>query len=359
MTVVGVSGCTALLLTGFGIRDSIDGMVDLQFGRITYYQTTVILEQDDSSATSSELNRKLQDETLLYVHLAAIDVWSDNNDASSLISYIAIPELPDKAGKFYGLHDVSKSQSLKIPEQGALITQRLAAVLGVGVGDYFEFALSDGRRGSEQVVGIVENYVYSYVYISPDSYSRLFSSEPYYSCVLLRSDKIGADLDALFSDISSTDNVRSLMPTTQLRGIVDQVVVNMTAVVWLIIGTSALLALVVLYNLSSINITERVRELATLKVLGFFKRELSSYISRETTILTLLGLAFGLVWGVVMHRYVMDSIEVNDIVFSRVINPISFAVSLLIPLVCSAVIALAMRPRLNRIEPVVELKSFE
>ena len=359
MTVIGVAGCTALLLTGFGIRDSIDGMVDLQFGKVTYHQTTIMLEQDGNSATDNELNRKLKDETSLYVHIAAIDVWTADHDASSLISYITVPELPDKAGEFYGLHDVSGKQSLKVPERGALITQRLATVLGVGVGDYFEFSLSNGRRGTEQVAGIVENYVYNYVYISPDSYVRLFSEDPAYICVLMRSDKTRADLDALFSDISSTGNVRSLMPTTQLRGIVDQVVINMTAVVWLIITTAALLALVVLYNLSSINITERVRELATLKVLGFFKREVSSYISRETTILTLIGLAFGVVWGVVMHRYVMDSIEVDDIMFSRLIEPLSFGVSLLIPLLCSAVIALAMRPRLNRIEPVTELKSFE
>jgi putative ABC transport system permease protein len=359
MTVVGVAGCTALLLTGFGIRDSIDGMVDLQFGRVSYHQTTIILGQGGNSAVDSELNRRLKDESSLYVHISAIDVWTESRDASSLISYITVPERPDKAGEFYGLHDAAAGQSLRVPERGALVTQRLATVLGLGVGDYFELALSDGRRGKEQVAGIVENYVYNYIYISPNSYLKLFSEHPSYYCVLMRSDKTGDELDSLFADIASTDNVRSLMPTTQLREIVDQVVVNMAAVVWLIIATAALLALVVLYSLSSINITERVRELATLKVLGFFKHEISSYISRETTILTLLGLAFGVVWGVVMHRYVMDSIEVNDIVFSRIIYVSSFGLSLLVPLACSAVIALAMRPRLKRIEPVVELKSFE
>jgi putative ABC transport system permease protein len=364
MTIVGVAGCTALLLTGFGIRDSADSMVGLQYGEVAHYQATLVLKEGSDSHEDTVLNKTIADYETAYAQMAAMDVSAGERTNKGIITYLFVPENPEELEGLISFRDRISHEPLEFPAQpgaapSALITERLAKVLDVSAGDTIKIGRPRGQVADVRVAGVVENYVYNYIYLSPSSYEILFREAPVYSSLVLRTDATGGAFDALMTEVATDDNVATILPVSQLRTIMDQVIASMTAVVWLLIAAASLLALIVLYSLSSINITERARELATLKVLGFLRREVSSYISRETTMLTLLGLILGLIGGIFLHQFVMASIEVNEIMFARTILPQSFLFAALITLVCSAAVAFIMRFRIKRIEPVSTLKSNE
>jgi putative ABC transport system permease protein len=364
MTVLGVTGCAALLLTGFGLRDSISGLIDAQFEDITHYETTIMLKEGSGAAAKTALNTKLSGDDAAYVHVADSDASAGDRTNTGFITYLYVPEDPEGLNRFLTFRErVGHAPIAFPPDQqsspSAVISERLATVLDLRIGDTMRFTPTGMEQTEVRVSGVTENYIYNYIYITPADYQALFGESPTYSSVIVDSDLPQEDFDALVADLLGLDDVASAVNVSQAREISKIMVDNLSAIVWTIIFVACLLALIVLYNLVNINITERERELATLKVLGFSRYEVDAYISRETTILTVLGAAVGLAVGIFLHRYVMVSIEVNEVMFSRTILPQSYLYAAAFTLGCGFLIRLAMRPRLNKIDPVSSLKSVD
>jgi putative ABC transport system permease protein len=240
-----------------------------------------------------------------------------------------------------------------------ILTEQLAKTLHVSAGDRIDIGIKDMAKKEVRVAGVTENYISNYIYITPASYETLFGSVPEYTSILLKTDMPEDRLDSLLARAGEDGNVTGTSSIAPAREVVDMIVENLAGVVNLIILVAAMLAFVVLYNLTNINITERERELATLKVLGFYPREVAAYISRETMILTVIGAGAGLVGGIFFHDYVMSSVELDNFMFPRLIMPQSYAYAAVFTIICSFIIGLCMRPRLNRIDPVGSLKSVE
>jgi putative ABC transport system permease protein len=364
MTILGVAGCAALLLAAFGLRDSIAGLVDLQFEDISPYQATIMLKESSNAAADTDLNNKLAGYNALYMHVAAADVSAADRTNSGFVTYLYVPEDPAELSRAFTFRERAGQAPVAFPPEqqdgpSAVITERLATVLGLRAGDTMQLTPTGMQPTDVRVAGVTENYVYNYVYVTPADYQALFGEPPAYATVIVDSDLPQEDFDMRMADIVGTENVTSALSVSQIREIMDGVVANMSVVVWAIIFVACLLALIVLYNLVNVNITERERELATLKVLGFTRQEVVAYISRETTILTMFGTAVGLGVGIFLHRYVMASIEVNEVMFSRVILPQSYLYAVAFTLGCSFLIRLVMRPRLKNIDPASSLKSVE
>ncbi|MDR2156314.1 MAG: FtsX-like permease family protein [Clostridiales Family XIII bacterium] len=363
MTIIGVAGCTALLLTGFGLQDSVDGVVDLQYGEVSHARATLLLNHASGAAEETPLNAGSDGYDIAYAHLAAVDASAGSRNNNGLVTYLYVPEDAEALNGFLSFRERRGHKPVLFPPAGeapaAVITERLANAMGVKAGDEIAFSPPDMKEVSVRVAGVTENYVYNYIYLTSEAYKTLFGIAPTFTSVALKSDLPEADFNDLLAELVATENVTSALPVSQLREIMDQVIANMSAVVWLIIVVASALALVVLYNLVNINITERERELATLKVLGFYRREVAAYIFRETTTLTIIGILIGLVCGVFLHNYVIASIEVNEVMFARLILPKSYGFAIAFTLGCSLLIGLLMLPRLKRIDPVGSLKSVE
>ena len=236
----------------------------------------------------------------------------------------------------------------------------MASTLGVQVGDTVTLDDGDGNLAAFQVSGICEHYVYNYVYMSAASYTEGFGAEPEWNAVMTR---LTDDSEAARSDLSARllelDEVGSLSFTADTEAMVLNMLESIDAVVVLIIVCAASLAFVVLYNLTNINIAERVKEIATIKVLGFYDREVDAYVNRESVALTLIGALFGLAGGVVLHRFVILTVEVDAVMFGRSIQPLSFVYALALTILFSAVVNLVMGRRLKHISMVESMKAPE
>ncbi|MDR3307844.1 MAG: ABC transporter permease, partial [Coriobacteriales bacterium] len=351
MTVVGVAGCTAILVAGFGIQDSMRSVVGLQYGDISHAKATIMLTVPSSSTADTALNQELAAYDTAYAYLTAVDVMAGDRNNNGLVTYLYVPEQAPGFNRFTTFRQRIGHVPISFPPAdaaapAAILTERLAKALGVGVGDTVAFGLPGEAPKEIAVAGVMENYVYNYLYLSPASYERLFGTPPLFSSVVLDTDLPPEDLDALMTNLLSTQNVALVLPVSTLQEVLDKAVTNMSSVVWLMILAAAVLAFVVLYNLITINITERMRELATLKVLGFFSREVFFYVFRETFALTAIGMLLGLVVGIFLHGYIMDSVEVNEIMFGRIIEPASFALAAVFTLGCSILVSIFMIPRL-------------
>lgn len=362
MTIVGVAGCTALLLTGFGLRDSITGIVPLQYGGIDRYDMVASLSDPSSAQADTPLNEALPDMgDGLYTMSAPIDAKSDRGDNIGMTTYVYVAEEPERLSEFIHFHTRENQEPIAFPQgDGAVITEKLATRLKVDVGDEFDMWLVNEAPVKVRVAGIMENYVQNYVYLTPDTYQSLFGKAPEYDTLLLRLPENptmteGETLAALVE----TEGVAGAVDITSFSDEITDMLDSLNAVVWLIILSAGALAMVVLYNLTNINITERVREIATLKVLGFYNKEVSNYVYRENILLTLIGTAFGLVLGIFLHQFVITTAEVDVVMFRRVVMPLSYVWSILFTLACAWLVNLIMLPRLRRVDMVESLKSAE
>jgi len=370
MTVIGITGCSALLLTGFGIKDSISGIADFQYGVVMQYDATFYLDEPSDSEDDSDLNDELS------IYGKSIYFMQKNADASKGVNTsegmpisIYVPEDPEKINDFISFRDRSSGKPVSFPpenteEPSVVISEKLANTLMAEIGDTIKFGETDGKKQEAVLAGITENYIYNFIYITPADYKKLFAEEPEFNAVILMIDEDTVTgeirgIDGIAESIIKIDNVISATTANFIRALVDNIVSNLSVVVWVIISVSGMLALIVLYNLTNINICERERELATLKVLGFYRKEISAYISKETLVLTMIGILLGLFAGVYLHRYLMAEVEVNDIMFGRVVKTVSYFYTGLFTLACAFVIRLIMQPKIDRIEPVVSLKSPE
>jgi putative ABC transport system permease protein len=365
MTLIGVMGCTALLLTGFGLRNSITGVAVRQFDAIKLQDAEVVLRAASASAEDSGLNGILADFdcSALYYRELQIDAVSEKVHSTTLTINLFIPEDLDAIPTFLHLNNVRSAGELTLKPGGVIITEKLAEWLKLSPGDTITIRTvrTDGgnREAALTVEGISENYVGHIVYIAPETYEREFGTAPEYDGVLLKFNG-GYEREEILTSILAVDNVLSALDISVFRSTVADMLKSMDTLVWIIIGSATALAFVVLYNLTNINITERIRELATLKVLGFYEIEVRRYVYRESRVLTVFGLLLGLVGGIFLTQYVIVTAEVDNIMFLRgAITPLSYALSVVITLVSAELVHIVMRRALTRINMVDSLKSTE
>lgn len=360
MTVIGIGGCTALLLTGFGLSDSINGIVGKQFEDLQ--STDLMLSiKSQASVDDASLNQFLTTEMSesVYIRQTTVDAVCGNETFSV---YLVVPEDADKMNDFMTFRHRVGGESVTFPNaDGVLVTEKMASKLGLEKGDTFTLKSGD-EEGVEVSVGdICENYVYNYVYMSADAYTACFGSEPEYNMVWGKylSDLTPQQEEDLCQRALQLDQVEGVTSLSQTQDSVSDMLQGLNAVVVLIVICASALAFIVLYNLTNINITERIREIATIKVLGFRDKEVNAYVYRENVVLTVIGMVVGLVLGVFLHAFVIVTAEVDMVMFVRTISPWSYVFAALLTLLFAGFVSFVTYFSLKKVDMIESLKSVE
>ncbi|MDL2323764.1 FtsX-like permease family protein [Ruminococcaceae bacterium OttesenSCG-928-A16] len=362
MTVIGVAGCTALLLTGFGLKDSIAGIAGQQYGVIDKYDMMVYTEDATSGAADTRLNKELQ--TLgqsMYVSQDAIEAKSANGNSAGMTVNAFTMETPEEIDTFVHFQNRQTGASIPFPQgEGVVVTEKLASRLKIEEGDTIELGRTSEKTTPVTVVGIMENYIINYVYMTPATYQKVFEQPPEFKTALLKLNPGTQQSNSeILSGLVNTRGVAGAASVLSMTGQVDDMLESLNQVIWVIVAAAAMLAIVVLYNLTNINITERVREIATLKVLGFYNGEVAGYVFRENVLLTLISIAVGLVGGIFLHRFVIVTAEIDEVMFRRIIEPLSYVWAGLFTMLANGAVSLVMARKLKKIDMVESLKSAE
>ena len=359
MTIVGIAGCTALLLLGFGIRDSITHLVTNQYEDIFQYNMTAQLGEAEttlSDGTRAILNDKSRVEEWMLASLHSADIENENGDTMN--GYVMLPENVETLPDLITLRDRRTHDPVSFGKDSVVLTEKLARELGISVGGKVVLQNDAGKRVSFTVTGITENYVYHYAYIDPALYEQVTGDDVSYNEVCGRTAD-GADEQALSDALQAQTDITTVSYTDTAAASFEETIQALNAIILVIIFFAGALSFIVLYNLTNINITERQRELATLRVLGFHHREAAGYIYRETAILTGIGCAIGLVAGIFLHQFTITTVEVDACMFGRTIAPLSYIWSILLTGAFTAIIDLVMAPKFQKIDMVESLKSVD
>ena len=361
MTVIGIGGCTALIVTGFGIHESIFSILNQQFDHVFLYDATLGLDKHAGADKLAQVEDYLDQSPWVEDYLLTSSSVLEASSGGPLQNvYLFAVEDQERFGQFIHLGHRLDDGEISLPDDGVVLTEKLSELLEVSIGDAITLD-DDGTRVEARVADIAENYVSHYVYMSDSCYRALFGQEPERNEMLLRyAGGAGeAESDAVSADLMALDGVDSYSYIATLR---DNFTESMEAIdyaVVIIITAAAALAFVVLYNLTNINITERVRELATLKVLGFFDREVTAYVYRENLFLTLFGIVLGLVMGRFLHAWVVLTVEVEMVMFGRTAPPYAYWLAAALTVVFSAAVNIAAHFKLKKVDMVESLKTVE
>ena len=360
MTVIGIGGCTALIVTGFGLRDSILSIMDLQYDEIYAYNATVGLDSKITDAQLDAVTGQLADmeqvSDFLPCRQAAVDFCGAERTVSG--NLVAVPD-DDTLSRFVHLRHRSDHTPVELPADGLVLTEKLAELLDVKVGDQVVLD-GDDRRVTATVVAITEHYIMHYAYLTDGYYQQLFGHPPEDNVVLLSyEDQTQQASDAVSSALVQLDGVTSVNRVEDTRSTFTSSLESVDYAVVVVIISAAALAFVVLYNLTNINITERMRELATLKVLGFYERELNSYVFRESVWLTVFGVAIGLVMGKLLHQWLVLTVEIDMLMFGRSALPVSYGYAVILTFLFSLLVNQTAKHKLRKIDMVESLKTVE
>lgn len=357
MTVIGISGCTALLLTGFGLNDSICNIVNLQFDEICTYDAVLGLQDGDSEEELDKLLSKNGIEEYVYSNQETVTVPGVSNLSTV---YLQVPEKYERLYDFVTFRSRETREIIPAEKDKVIITEKLAEKAGVDAGGEITLRNGNNEEVTLKVGGVAENYIYNYVYIPPELYEKCFGKPEYYNMVLLKTSFIDdVTKNESFEELLAVESVVMLHDFEETKSSLEHTFDSIGYIVWVLVFSAGALAIVVLYNLININIAERQKEIATLKVLGFHNRETAAYVYRETAILCVIGTALGLLLGIFLHAYVISMAEVDMVMFGREIAPLSFVYAGLLTLAFSAVVCVAMLPKIKRIDMVESLKAGE
>ena len=361
MTVLGIAGCTALILTGFGIKDSIEMILTGQYGTLFKYDMSLVIQSDMTDKQIYELRKNLSDidEINKYEFFSYENGDIKVNNTKKEIT-IVVPENLEKMDKFIHLQDRKTQNPIELNNKGIVLTEKIARDLGVKAGDEIELINSDDKKAKIKVSHITENYISHYAYISPENYIKLFEKDLDFNRVIgilnNPSVKIEDKLSKKLFDIETIDGITF---NTASKETFHNTIKNLNYVVLIMIISAGALAFVVLYNLTNVNISERIREIATIKVLGFYDKEVSAYIYRENIILTIIGTVVGLGLGTILHKFIMVTVEIQSMMFGRVIDMSSYFIAAVLTIVLSLFVNLAMFYKLRNVKMVESLKSVD
>lgn len=357
MMILGISGCAALLVAGFGIKDSVANIAEYQYGEIQIYDIGITY---DEALTLTEMTAFTEQSADIFAKIAyrfeeSVDI--DFGEKTKSL-YMVIPKDAEEITEFINLH-TEQGEAIPYPAKGeAVITAKAAKNLGIGVGDEVVIRDNDMNRIRVKITGLCENFVYNYIYINQETYQDQIGAEPEcrsaYAIVTE-----GTDLHAAAARVSDGDNVLAVSVVQDMKDRISTMMQSMDYIVALIILCAGCLAFIVLYNLTNINITERIREIATIKVLGFYAKETADYVFRENLILTGLGAAVGLALGKLLHWFIMYNINIDMISFKNSISPLSYGLSFLLTFVFAMFVNGIMFFKLEKINMAESLKSIE
>ncbi len=361
MTVIGIAGCTALLVTGFGLRDSVNDIMVKQFNELFTYDGQIFL--DDGKDDSLELGAVLENYGSIRSYMRSLSIRVDvlvPNSSRSYEANLTVPEDGKMLEDYIHLHERVSRKKIPLKDRGAVITEKLSELLDVGVGDKIRFRDGDDLTFEVEIQGITENYLSHYIYLSPDTYEEISFKSPDFNTLLFTlKDPKGLDEKAFKEELMEHEGVLGIMLTMGLIDEVQDTLGSLDYVILILVLSAGALAFVVLYNLTNINITERIREIATLKVLGFRDREVSTYVYRENIILSVFGTMVGLLLGHFFHGYVIMTMEIDAMAFGKQIHPSSYLISILLTMVFSIMVNIFMHPKLRNVNMVESLKSNE
>ena len=360
MTVFGIAGSMGLMLVGFGIQDSISDIAAIQYRELQHYDGMVIEDSDATEEEHAELFEYMKEnEQIAHCNRVQMTKISAPKGSSNISIYLFVPESLSEFAKDVTLKNRITGETYELTDEGAAISEKTASLLGLKVGDMIPLKKGD-KEYKVRVAVITENYMSHYLYMTPRVYEQTFGEMPEYeNIVFTMQEDCKDDLEMAGSRILANPGALSISYTSSLASQVDRMLSTLDAVILVLIVSAGMLAFVVLYNLNNINITERQRELATLKVLGFYDGEVSQYVLRENVILTVLGIMFGAVFGILIHRYVITTVEVDAVMFGRNIKPLSFLYSGILTSIFSIVVNGVMHFKLKTIDMVESLKSVE
>lgn len=357
MTIIGIAGCTGLMLTGFGIRDSVVDIPKAQFGNIFKYEIGVALLNTDGLEDIEKYlneNGKIEDYTKICATSGTITNGNGKYDAN-----VFVPEEANQIEKICELLDYIQNEKISLSNEGIIITDKMAEQLEINKGDEVTFIDGDNVNYTFKVDGIVKNHVGHYVYMTKDLYEQNIASYKTNMIMVNTEEMTSEEQNLMTSKLLEIDGVASVSIISDLMSTVSDMLNTMNYVVVVLIIASALLAFVVLYNLANINIGERQREIATLKVLGFYDREVDNYINKENLIFTIVGIILGLIFGTLLTSAIIVSIEIDNLKFMQKILPSSYIFSAVITLTFSIAVNYIIHFILKKIDMIASLKSVE
>lgn len=360
MTVIGIGGCMGLIVVGFGLQDSITAIAKNQFVNLFTYQASAVFNGDATEEKKAQVQSEMETypgiQQILEMYCQNVELQSPKRSVDAVME---VPKDLTHFGDFFDLRDRISGKHYDFPAQGAAISEKTADILGLKVGDTVQMKKGD-QIVKVEITEIVENYVRHFIYITTDTYQTLFGEAAEYNQLLLRyEDTSDSYEDGLGQTIMEHPEIAAISFTSDLISEIDNMLRSLNIVIVVLIVSAGLLAFVVLYNLNNINITERQRELATLKVLGFYDGEVASYVYRENMVLTVFGILAGVGIGAFLHGKVIRTVEVDMMMFGRSIFFRSFLYSGLITLAFALLVNGMMYYRLKKIDMIESLKSVE
>ena len=358
MMVLGISGCTALLVTGFGVRDSVTSIADQQYEEIQTYQLNITLDDEagENEALRQEIYRVLDTLGGEYTCTYETSLDLQTSEGPKSVNLIAA-ENPSEFGAYIDLHTPS-GEAIPYPGPGEIVLcDKLAGKYRIKAGDSLRLRSQDGQELSAVMSGVCENYIFNYVYVDRQTYEEALGPLTFKNLYVNLPQE--ADVHEVSAALMNLEHVASVQVNADMLVRFSSMMSSMNYIVFVVIGCAAALAFIVLYNLNNINITERIREIATIKVLGFYRNETSSYVFRENTVLTAMGCALGLVLGKLLHIYVMHEVDIDMISFDVHVRPVSYLLSVLLTFTFTWIVNRIMSGKLNRINMAESLKSVD
>lgn len=363
MTIIGVAGCTALIVAGFGLRDAVGSMIPAQYGEIFKHQVEITLKdnlkQEDSKKAYEKIVKNQEIFNTIRLNRQSVEiVKNDNNQSIQLV----VPEKIENLQEFIVLRNrKQKEQTYTLNEQGVVITEKLAKLLDIDEGDEIIIKDIDKVEVKTKVVGITENYLHHYIYMSPKLYAHLYQEEAKMNTIFANTKELTEEQENALGKtiLEDKDSISSVEFNSVATSIFSEVMDNMRLVVWVLIIAAGLLALVVLYNLSNTNISERIRELATIKVLGFYDPEVYEYVGKEMLLLTIIGILVGLLGGNFLTTFIIKTCELDAFMFNPQIEIASYIYGIVITMLFATIVNIITYFALKKIDMIESLKSVE
>ncbi len=361
MTIFGIGGCMALMLVGFGLKDSIFAIVDIQYDEIQLYDGNIILEEDVTEEERTGIKEELEkDRGMAGLTEGRLTQISVGTDKEWYDVYLDVPSDVEMFSDFVVLKDRRTDEIYDLDDTGAVLTEKMASELNVKAGDTIMIRDEDKGDLEVKISAVCENYLGHYLYMTPKLYEKVFGETAEYNSFFYKTaDRTTEEAERIGEEALTLSGALSISYTTDMREQVDNMLGALDLVIAVLIISAGMLAFVVLYNLNNINITERQRELATLKVLGFYNNEISMYVYRENILLTFFGAVFGIILGKILHRFIIVTVEVESVMFGRNIDLSSFIYGFLLTFAFSFLVNAAMYFKLKKINMVESLKSVE
>lgn len=363
MTIIGICGCTSLILAGFGLKDSIKKIMPNQFEKVFNYDIQISLKKGLTQNQIQDFINKLEQKDaiskIIQVYMSSTKITNTNGEKEENIQII-VPNNENNLKGIININDIETQEKTNLEYMEIVITDKVAQLLGVKRNDSIVIKDKNDNSINVKISSIAENYISHYIYMSKQTYEKLYNEKYDTNILLVQNIKLSENQEEILAkEIMQKNEVANINRISLSINSMNDTMESLNYVVIVLIISAGLLAFVVLYNLSNVNISERIRELATIKVLGFYDREVYSYITRETVILTIIGIILGLIGGYFLNYFIIGTCEINALRFSKIINPISYVYSILITVAFTIIVNIATFFALKNIDMIESLKSVE